>query len=160
VATIGLSDGIIPKGLNRTLILQERYGLYCGSHHALFGRANLTFDDLRGEAFVGFPADVLGGSHMGPVTALRAAATFGQFVRATSCNVEEICRMIRIGIGIGVLPLHLARPLVEAKELWRLPPYRKLPEADVYLIANPRAELNPAEIAFAAAMRDLPAVRT
>jgi len=156
IATIGLSDGVIPEGLEKTLFVRERYGLFCGRGHRLHGLKNLQHQDLRGEPYVSFTADVLGGPHMGPVTAVRAFASFGQWVRAASCNVEEVQRMIRAAIGIGMLPMHLSQPLVETGELWQLPPYENLPATETWQIVNPNSPLNPAETAFLERCRDVP----
>jgi DNA-binding transcriptional LysR family regulator len=148
VATLGLSDGVVPEALSRTLFAREQHALYCGRGHRLHGKGDLKFDDLRGQPFVSFTADVLGGQHMGPVTAVRAYASFGQWVRAASCNVEEVQRMICAGIGIGMLPVHLTRDLVARGELWQLPPYDDLPVTETFQIANPGSSLNAAETAF------------
>ena len=148
VATVGLSDGVIPETLDKILFARERYAMYCGKHHRLFGIRDLGLDDLRGEPYVSFTADVLGGQHMGPVTAVRAFASFGQWVRAASCNVEEVQRMIRVGLGIGMLPVHLSQHLVDKGELWQLPPYGDLPVMETHQITNPGSPLNVAEKAF------------
>jgi len=147
-ATIGLSDGIIPSHFESLPLRNEQYALYCGRTHGLYGKSDLLLEDLRGEAYVGFTADVLGGEHMGPVTALRAAASFGQMVRGSSANVEEVVRLIRAGVGIGMVPTHLSEPHEATGDLWRLPPYNALPETEMHLIWNPRTKWNDAEGAF------------
>lgn len=147
-ASVGLCDGNIPDHLEKVMILRERYALFCGRSHRLYGKSDLAIEGLRGEPYVTFTADVLGGEHMGPVTALRAMASIGQNVRGSSANVEEVRRMIAAGLGIGMLPVHLAAPYVRSGALWRLPPYDDAPSNDVYLIWNPRTKLNDAERAF------------
>ncbi|WP_424830119.1 LysR family transcriptional regulator [Ruegeria sp.] len=144
-ATFGLCDGVIPQSLNSTTLLDERFGLYCGSDYHLAGRTDLAAIDLRGEPFIGFTADVLGGSHMGDVTAFRARASIGQYVRGQSSHVNEVRRMIECGLGIGFLPVHLADPYAEKGDLFRLPPYENEPSATVFLIANPAVSLSEAE---------------
>lgn len=69
-------------------------------------------------------------------------------MRAVSCNVEEVLRLIAGNIGIGMVPDHLAVPGLAAGDLWQLPPYDLLPTTDVFRISNPNAILNPAEAAF------------
>ncbi|MCA1367026.1 LysR family transcriptional regulator [Bradyrhizobium sp. BRP14] len=155
IATMGLCDGIIPEGLNKSFHIRERYALYCGRGHPLFGVQGVDFNDLRGDPFIAFIADVLGGQHMNSVTAVRAIGSFGQQVRGVSCNVEEVLRLISANVGIGMLPDHLARPAVKAGELWQLPPYRDLPTTDVFRISNPNSILNPAEEAFLAHVADM-----
>ena len=146
--TLGVCGGVIPDMLTKQWLLREDFGIFCGKSHSLFGKSSLSLDDLRGEPFVTFTADVLGGKHMGDVTALRAQASFGQFVRGQSTDVDELRRMIEIGLGIGFLPLHLAVPHERSGSLWRLPPFDKIPSADIYLICNPATNFNPAERIF------------
>jgi DNA-binding transcriptional LysR family regulator len=152
--TLGISGGVIPDMLVKKWLLKEEFGLFCGKTHSLFGRGNLTLDHLREESFVAFSADVLGGKHMSDVTAIRAKASIGQFVRGRSCNVPEVRRMIEIGVGIGFLPLHLAAPCLQSGSLWRLPPYDKVPSDDIYMIYNPATNFSPAERIFLAQLFD------
>ena len=154
IATMGLCDGNIPDWLNKAFHVRERYALYCGRDHPLFGVEGVDFNDLRGNAYIAFIADVLGGQHMNSVTAVRAIGSFGQQVRAVSCNVEEVMRLIASNIGIGMLPDHLAEPAVAEGRLWQLPPYDNLPTTDVFRISNPNSILNPAEAAFLAHVAD------
>ncbi|WP_027997731.1 LysR family transcriptional regulator [Sinorhizobium arboris] len=158
IATMGLCDGIIPEGLNKSFHIRERYALYCGRGHRLFGVEGVDFHDLRGDPYIAFIADVLGGQHMNSVTAVRAVGSFGQQVRGVSCNVEEVMRLISADVGIGMLPDHIARPAVAAGELWQLPPYRDLPTTDVFRISNPNSILNVAEAAFLAHVADTEAL--
>ncbi|KIC11980.1 hypothetical protein RA19_05000 [Leisingera sp. ANG-M1] len=144
-ATFGICDGVIPKGFTSLELVNERFGLYCGAGYHLAGRTGLAPMDLRGEPFIGFTADVLGGSHMGDVTAFRARASIGQHVRGQSSHVNEVRRMIECGLGIGFLPTHLADPFAARGSLFRLPPYENEPCAMVYLIANPAIALSEAE---------------
>lgn len=152
--TLGVCGGVIPDILTKRWLLREDFGLFCGKSHPLFGKSNLTLDDLRREPFVTFTADILGGEHMSDVTALRAKASIGQFVRGRSCNVPELRRMIEIGLGIGFLPLHLAAPYEQSGRLWRLPPYDEVPSDDVYLVYNPATNFSPAERIFIAQLFD------
>ena len=148
--TLGICGGVIPKILTKKWLMREAFGLFCGKSHSLFGKSNLALENLRGEPFVTFTADILGGEHMSDVTALRAKASIGQYVRGRSCNVSEVRRMIEIGLGIGFLPLHLAEPYVKSGVLWRLPPYDEAPSDDIYLIYNPATNFNIAERIFLA----------
>jgi len=148
IATIGLCDGNIPDALGKTFHIREQYGLYCGRGHRLFGVEGAALNALRGDPYIAFIADVLGGQHMNAITAVRAMGSFGQQVRAVSCNVEEVLRLIAANIGIGMVPDHLAAPGLAAGDLWQLPPYELLPTTDVFRITNPNAIFNPAEAAF------------
>jgi DNA-binding transcriptional LysR family regulator len=46
--------------------------------------------------------------------------------------------MIIAGIGIGVIPIHIAARDEQDGLLWRLPPYRPAMPVDVFMITNPR----------------------
>ncbi|MBV1787060.1 LysR family transcriptional regulator [Marinobacterium sp. D7] len=150
--TLGICDAEVPALLRKLLLSSEQYAIYCGRRHTLYGQTGLAIEDLRGEAYIGFTSDVLGGDYMGPVTAMRALASIGQQVRGASSNVEEVSRMISAGIGIGALPVHLAQPLLERGELWQLPPYTDLPQADIRLIYNPQSRCNDGERALIEAL--------
>lgn len=159
IATLGISDGIIPDSLARVAFCTETYALYCGRGHRLFGIEGVSMEALRGEPYVTFISDVLGGPHMGPVTAVRAIGSFGQQVRAIAFNVEEVLRLVIADAGIGMLPVHLTSPAIAAGDLWQLPPYRDLPQTETFRITNPGAALNPAERAFLAHVADVPPFR-
>lgn len=146
--TLGITDGTIPDGLEARELLRERFGLFCGRNHPLNGRRDVSNRDLRAEPFIGFNADVLGGKHMSDVTAYRAKASIGQRVRGQSPYVNEVRRMIELGLGIGFLPLHLAEPFVARGSLWRLPPYSEEPSAKIYLVTNSEIRLSEAEELF------------
>lgn len=156
VATIGLCDGVIPETLDRALYKRERYGIYCGRGHRLFGVEGVTLDALRGDPYVTYPADVLGGPHMGAMTAVRALGAFGQEVRAVSSHVEEVLRLVAANVGIGMVPVHIAAPALASGRLWQLPPYEDLPVTEVFRITNPISILNPAEQRFLAHVADTP----
>lgn len=144
--TFGITGGIIPEHLDSRLLIRETYGLYCGAQHALVGQVQVNPSVLRRQPFISFPADILGGAHMNEVTAFRARMSIGQRVRGQSSIVNEVRRMIECGLGIGLLPVHLAAPHVAAGSLWQLPPYEECPQAPIYLVRNPAIELSSAEV--------------
>ena len=63
--------------------------------------------------------------------------------------------MIVAGLGIGPLPLHVARRDVADGLLWRLPPYDAPPEIDIFLLVNPEKTLNRAEAALISGLQAL-----
>lgn len=125
-------------------LYREFFGLFCGPPHPLFGRKGLTRADLAGHASVSFETDRLH-DVLKPVTLMRAEADLGDRIVGTSSHLEEVRRMIIAGLGIGPLPVHVAQRDVAAGQLWHLPPYDKMPEIDVHVVWNPRANLNRAE---------------
>jgi DNA-binding transcriptional LysR family regulator len=98
----------------------------------------------QGEDGVSFQTDIEGGS-LHSVTQLRELALLKPKLKGVSANLPEVLRMIVTGIGIGALPVHVARRDVEAGQLWQVPPYAGLPAVDVYFVTNPQRSLNPAE---------------
>lgn len=134
-------------------LFREYFGLYCGPRHRLFGKADLQMSDLRGETFVSFQTDRLTDA-LRPVAMMRASAQIDGRRVATSSNLEEVRRMIVCGLGIGSLPLHIARTDEQNGLLWRLPPYDDPPAIDIYLVWNPRAHFNRAEAGLLAMLRD------
>ena len=153
--TIGISDGVIPENLLANELLKEEFGLYCGQSHRLSGQKDVPDNELRAEPFVGFTADVLGGKHMGGVTAYRAHASIGQRVRGQSAYVQDVRRMIELGLGIGFLPLHLAERHAARGTIWRLPPYSDLPSAKVYVVSNPEIQFSTAETLFLESLKSV-----
>lgn len=135
-----------PK-LDYKVIYREFFGFFCGPRHRLFGRRNLGLSDLRGETSVSFqtdhPSDALR-----TVALLRARAQLDENVVGISSSLEEVRRMIVAGLGIGPLPLHVARRDVADGLLWRLPPYKDAPPVDIYLVSNRQTPLNRAETEF------------
>ncbi len=125
-------------------IYREFFGLFCGPSHPLFGRRNLTRADLAGHSAVSFETDRLQDA-LKPVTLMRAEAEMGDLVVGTSSHLEEVRRMIIAGLGIGPLPLHVAKRDVDDGMMWQLPPYDTTPAIDVHVVWNPKATLNRAE---------------
>lgn len=128
-------------------LYREFFGLFCGPAHPLFGRADLRLADLEGHFAVSFhtdrPSDALRA-----VAMLRAEARLDQRIVGTSSHLEEVRRMIVLGLGIGALPVHVAAKDVEAGLLWRLPPHENPPAVDVHVAWHPRAAANRAEEAL------------
>lgn len=133
--------------LDYRLLFREHFGFFCGPNHALFGRRELTLDDLRGESFVSFKTDQLTDA-LRPVAILRAQLQLYGDVIGTSSNLEEVRRMIVAGLGIGPLPIHVVERDVAAGLLWRLPPWQQPPAIDIFLVTNPRARHSRAERLF------------
>lgn len=125
-------------------LYREFFGLYCGPRHPLFGRRDLTLADLAGHASVSFETDRLQ-DVLRPVTLLRAQAEMGDRVIGLSSHLEEVRRMIGAGLGIGPLPVHVARRDVADGLLWQVPPYDTLPAIDVHLVWSPQTVRNRAE---------------
>jgi DNA-binding transcriptional LysR family regulator len=135
-----------PK-LQYTQMYREYFGLYCGPTHPLFGRMRRGATDLSGCDWVSFTTDQMN-DVLRPVALLRARAAPDDRIVATSTHLEEVRRMIIAGLGIGPLPLHVARRDERDGLLWRLPPLTDPPALDVYVAHNPGSRRNRAEAAL------------
>ncbi|SHM31423.1 transcriptional regulator, LysR family [Roseovarius litoreus] len=128
-------------------IYREFFGLFCGPPHPLFGRENLTREDLAGHSAVSFDTDRLQDA-LKPVAVMRAEANMEDLIVGTSGHLEEVRRMIIAGLGIGPLPVHVTKRDVQDGVMWQLPPYDTPPAIDVHVVWNPKASLNRAEQSF------------
>ncbi|RUX03732.1 MAG: LysR family transcriptional regulator [Mesorhizobium sp.] len=133
--------------LDYAMVYREFFGFFCGPQHRLFGKTGLTLADLRGEPSVSFQTDHISDA-LRPVALLRSEAKLNADVVGVSSSLEEVRRMIVAGLGIGPLPLHVARRDVADGMLWRLPPYDAPPAIDIFLLTNPDKAMNRAEKAL------------
>ena len=133
-----------PTVIKALPIIKQNYGAYCGRTHKLFKRSAVTKDDLRDEGFITFPSDQMGGV-LSPLMIFREQHHYRGQVIATSNNLDEIVRMTEIGIGVGLIPKHIAADLVTEHRLRMLPPLEGISPIDVHLIWNPKINKTKAE---------------
>lgn len=136
-----------PEDLETELFFSQRFGLYCGPSHLYFGRSDLRPSALKNQDFITFPSDQIGGV-LSPLAIYREQHVFEGRVVATSFSLDEIIRLTELGIGIGLLPKHIAHDFVEAGKLWRLPPHKGIGPINIHLVWNPSTDLSDAELAF------------
>ncbi len=134
-------------------LFRESFGFFCGPSHRLFGRGDLTVEDLAGERSVSFDTDRLE-DVLRPVAMMRESAAFASPPAGMSNNLEEVRRMTIAGLGIAALPIHVVDRDVNDGQLWQLPPFENLPEIDIFAVANPQTQLNRAEQEFVAMLID------
>jgi DNA-binding transcriptional LysR family regulator len=96
---------------------------------------------------VAFQTEAEGGP-LEAISRLRARAGLADQGRGVSSNLNEIRRMIMANVGIGALPLHVARQDVAAGRIRQLPPHEDLPMVNIYLITNPGRRRSDAEATF------------
>lgn len=140
--------------LETHVLFREFFGLFCGLSHDLFGRRDIQPEDLAGRQSVSFQTEIENGP-LFLVRQLRERVNLHSEPRGVSANLPELSRMIIQGLGIGALPVHIARREVDAGLLWALPPYDSLPAIDIHFIRNPRRSLNPAETTFVKMMQEM-----
>ncbi|UCI33194.1 LysR family transcriptional regulator [Mesorhizobium sp. B4-1-4] len=140
--------------LDYQMVYREFFGFFCGPRHRLYGKTGLALADLRGEPQVSFQTDHISDA-LRPVALLRSEARLNADVVGVSSSLEEVRRMIVAGLGIGPLPLHVARRDVRDGVLWRLPPYDAPPAIDIFLLVNPDKAMNRAEKALLSGLQTL-----
>ncbi|MGY9047419.1 hypothetical protein P775_13605 [Puniceibacterium antarcticum] len=133
-----------PSVVQTRVLYREYFGLFCGPPHRLFGKNDIDVSELRNEHSVSFESDELNGPLSG-VAHLRTWLGMRSVPRGLSSNLPEVRRMIVTNIGIGALPVHVARKDVQAGLLWQVPPYDSLPAVDIHILTNARRSLNSAE---------------
>lgn len=136
-----------PTGLDARVLYREHFGLFCGPSHHMYGRDDIDITELVNEDFVSFETDEINGPLSG-VAHMRKRFGMRPDPKGLSSNLPEVRRMIVANIGIGALPLHVAREDVNSGLLWQVPPYKSLPAVDIHLLTNARRSLNRAEQAL------------
>lgn len=143
---IGLTTARQP-GLSYDVIYRERFALFCGAQSPLFGRSDFSKEELAAQAYVTFPTDEPGGE-MSEFALARSKLGFEHPPVGRSYHLEELRRLIEIGVGVGPFPIHVAKPYVEAGRLWQITDFEALPIYEVALMTNPKTRHNAAEAAF------------
>ncbi|MES1926597.1 LysR family transcriptional regulator [Salinisphaera sp. T31B1] len=133
--------------IERRLLIPQRYALFCGPPHRLFEAADIDIAALRHEDLVTFIGDQLGDT-LSPLTLFRENHGFQGRLAASSSNLEEVCRLIMCGYGIGFLPEHAFRREVSLGMLRKLPPEAGLADVDIQLLWHRERPMRPAESLF------------
>ena len=130
--------------IERRLIVPQRYALFCGRPHPLYSSRDVDVSRLLHEDLVTFTGDYLGDT-LSPLTLFREHHGFQGRLAASSSNLEEVCRLIMCGYGIGFLPEGAFRRETEAGMLRKLPPQEGLADVDIHLLWNTQRPLRAAE---------------
>ena len=136
-----------PAGLESRILYREFFGLFCGPRHRFYGREDIDIAELRNETAVSFQTDEIDGPLSG-VAQMRRRLGMRPELKGLSSNLPEVRRMIVANIGIGALPVHVARKDVQSGLLWQVPPYKSLPAVDIHLLTNAKRSMNRAEKAL------------
>lgn len=135
------------RKLDKRLFLRQRYAMFCGRGHRLFGRTDIPLSELTSENFVSFSSDLIGGG-LSPLTIFRDQQGFSGRIVASSSNHDEVRRLIFAGYGIGYLPDHSVAKDFAEDRLWRLPPSEGVADVDLYMLRNLAQTFSTAEMAF------------
>ncbi len=136
-----------PTGLSARVLYREYFGLFCGPSHRLYGRDDIEVAELKDEDVVSFQTDDLDGP-LWEVAQMRRRLGMRPEPKGLSSNLPEVRRMIVANIGIGALPVHVARRDQQSGLLWQVPPYKSLPAVDINMLTNARRSMNRAEKAL------------
>lgn len=137
----------MPQHLKTVLLYREYFGLYCGPLHPLFDAETIAITDLEHERFVSFQTETEGGP-LEAVSRLRSSLKLSTGWRGGSSSLNEIRRMIIANVGIGALPVHVAKSDVAAGLLRQLPPFEGLPLLNIHFLQNPARRQSEAEQEF------------
>ncbi|GAB3679598.1 LysR family transcriptional regulator [Salinisphaera aquimarina] len=135
------------KTIERRLIIPQRYALFCGRPHRLYAHDDVDIQTLLHEDLVTFTGDQLGDT-LSPLTLFRENHEFQGRLAASSSNLEEVCRLIICGYGIGFLPEGAFRKEIENGMLRKLPPPDGLADVDIHLLWNSDRPMRAAEAVF------------
>lgn len=151
--TLGLTPRrTLPASIDARIFLRQRYALFCGQHHPLFGREDLRISDITSYPLVSFNSDRVGG-HLSPLAIFRDEMGFTGRVIGSSSSMTEIKRLIYAGFGIGCLPEHTVYDDVRSGRFQRLPPDQGVADVDVHLLWSRNRKLSVAETEFMAALQ-------
>ncbi|KRW59700.1 hypothetical protein AO726_12940 [Pseudomonas sp. TTU2014-080ASC] len=147
-ATMGVCiTKAIPYRLDQKLFMRQNYAFYCGRSHSLYGRSDVTLEELSPERYINFTSTQVGDTFL-PLNLFREKHGFTGRLSASSDSLSEILRLILCGFGYGCLPMQMAEKYVESGDLWLLSPDGGFAEVDLQLIWNPEQKLNAAEKTF------------
>jgi DNA-binding transcriptional LysR family regulator len=126
----GFVTGEASSHLIKMPVISQVQQLYCGPTHRLFGLPVAERAHLRDDPFVVSPRELPVGQQFREIHGL------GQTIGGVSDNLQERMWLIRLGVGIGLLP----KPIVDAsdfvKELWPLLPEEEAPKGVICLMAK------------------------
>jgi DNA-binding transcriptional LysR family regulator len=119
-------------------LLREVQQLYCGRHHPLFGTGPHGPAALVEEPFI-----LTGEDEPDELSLFRRRHGLGRRIGGLAETLQEVRRLIQLGIGIGFLPTLVAEQVPSA-DLWPLLPEALLPTYPVFLVHRRQPALAPA----------------
>lgn len=139
---VGYDSGV-RGSLSYEPLFMETQQLYCAWTNPLFGSRITRLADLREEGFV-----LTGADELECITRLRQRYGLGTIANGKAEDIHEAARLIRLGVGIGFLPMLAAADAVAKGKLWPLLPKDAEPSYDIYLLARTEPERDTATQLF------------
>jgi DNA-binding transcriptional LysR family regulator len=124
-------DSEVQTSLSYEPLFVEAQQLYCSSAHPLFGTRITQPAKLKDEGFV-----LTGADELESIRRFRHRYGLGTVVTGRAEDIHEARRLIRLGVGLGFLPVLAALDEVRAARLWPLLPSGAEPSYDIYLLAR------------------------
>lgn len=124
-------DGSVRGSLTYEPLLVERQQLYCSRSSPYFGYRVSRLHELKDEGFV-----LTGDDEIELITNLRRRYRLGSNVGGMAEDINEARRLIKLGVGIGFLPVPAAEAEVARGTLWPMLHADFEPSYDVYLLAR------------------------
>lgn len=138
VADIGISPAQVrKKTLKYEPFFREKYQIYCGSQHALYGH---TFRDPSRLSAYGLIHT--GADEPEQLATYRLKYRIGRNVAGMAERMEEALRLTLLSTGICFIPKALAQPDAAAGRLHPLLETDDLPSSQIFLIWNPDAQVH------------------
>lgn len=101
-----VSSAVSAEGLQLQPVARDHLVLVAAPHHPLADRRSLAFAEVLGEAFVGLAQ---GSALQDHINEHARVAGRPLDVRIRMNSFEALCQMVAHGIGLGILPLGIAR---------------------------------------------------
>jgi len=139
---VGYDSGVRSSIAYEPLFVESQQ-LYCAWNNPHFGRRVTRLDELREEGFV-----LTGADELETITRLRQRYGLGTIVSGRAEDIHEARRLIRLGVGIGFLPVLAAQEDVARGKLWPLLPKDAEPSYDIYLLSRSETERDTATQLF------------
>lgn len=105
VAVLGLPDGVVPDGVQSTVIRRDRHVAVVARGHPLAGRASVDLARLADETFVDFPVDTPGRAQ---TDLAFDAAGLERDVAFEVMAIDVLAALVRSGLGVALLPSAVA----------------------------------------------------
>jgi DNA-binding transcriptional LysR family regulator len=134
-ADIGISsDQLRRPQLHYDPLFREVQRAYCGRSFHLFGKHVPRLEPLENEPFV-----TAGIDEPLELVEFRNRHGLGRRTAGSANHLDEVRRLIQLGIGIGFLPERIAEPAVAAGQLWPLGIEHAGWAANIFIITHPEA---------------------
>lgn len=148
-ADIGISSDQLRRAqLHYDLLFREVQRAYCGRSFHLFGKHVPRLEPLEDEPFITGGID-----EPLELVEFRTQHGLGRRTAGSANHLDEVKRLIQLGIGIGFLPERMAEPDVATGQLWPLGTEHAGWGASIFIITHPGAPLHMMRRLFIAEIR-------